>query len=241
MSTIAELDGGTDASQIFAGPRGNAPALRLEQVHMSEQSFVLSLEATVFNREQLRTQLEALAGMPQIALAGRSNVGKSSLVNALARRRQLAKTSATPGKTRSINFYRVNAQPLVLADLPGYGYARCSQSERKSWAKLIEWYLTDCPALKALALLVDCRIPPQVLDRDLADFAIARGLPVLPVLTKVDKCTQMERSRRQKEWAALLGGVVPILASAKDGFGLETLRKALLETARSGEAGPELL
>ena len=139
----------------------------------------------------------------QIALAGRSNVGKSSLVNALARRKQLAKISATPGKTRSINFYRVAPDGFSLVDLPGYGYAKCSQEERKSWAKLIEYYLTNTPTLKALALLLDCRIPPQALDRDLADFARGHGIPLLPVLTKADKCTQVERSKRQRLWRRL--------------------------------------
>ena len=165
---------------------------------MKETPPTLTLEATTFNKPQLQ---EA-----QIALAGRSNVGKSSLVNALARRKQLAKISATPGKTRSINFYRVAPDGFSLVDLPGYGYAKCSQEERKSWAKLIEYYLTNTPTLKALALLLDCRIPPQALDRDLADFARGHGIPLLPVLTKADKCTQVERSKRQQEWSRLLKG-----------------------------------
>ena len=140
---------------------------------MKETPPTLTLEATTFNKPQLQEPLSVLEQRQeaQIALAGRSNVGKSSLVNALARRKQLAKISATPGKTRSINFYRVAPDGFSLVDLPGYGYAKCSQEERKSWAKLIENYLTNTPTLKALALLLDCRIPPQALDRDLADFA----------------------------------------------------------------------
>jgi len=159
---------------------------------MKETPPTLTLEATTFNKPQLQEQLSVLEQRQeaQIALAGRSNVGKSSLVNALARRKQLAKISATPGKTRSINFYRVAPDGFSLVDLPGYGYAKCSQEERKSWAKLIEYYLTNTPTLKALALLLDCRIPPQALDRDLADFARGHGIPLLPVLTKADKCTQ---------------------------------------------------
>ena len=134
---------------------------------MKETPPTLTLEATTFNKPQLQEQLSVLEQRQeaQIALAGRSNVGKSSLVNALARRKQLAKISATPGKTRSINFYRVAPDGFSLVDLPGYGYAKCSQEERKSWAKLIEYYLTNTPTLKALALLLDCRIPPQALDR----------------------------------------------------------------------------
>ena len=130
---------------------------------MKETPPTLTLEATTFNKPQLQEQLSVLEQRQeaQIALAGRSNVGKSSLVNALARRKQLAKISATPGKTRSINFYRVAPDGFSLVDLPGYGYAKCSQEERKSWAKLIEYYLTNTPTLKALALLLDCRIPPR--------------------------------------------------------------------------------
>lgn len=154
---------------------------------MKETPPTLTLEATTFNKPQLQEQLSVLEQRQEAqigALAGRSNVGKSSLVNALARRKQLAKISATPGKTRSINFYRVAPDGFSLVDLPGYGYAKCSQEERKSWAKLIEYYLTNTPTLKALALLLDCRIPPQALDRDLADFARGHGIPLLPVLTR---------------------------------------------------------
>ena len=202
---------------------------------MKDSQPFLSLEATTFNKEQLKTQLAILeeGAVPQIALAGRSNVGKSSLVNALARRKQLAKISATPGKTRSINFYRVDPDGFSLVDLPGYGYARCSQEERKSWAKLIETYLTGCTSLRALALLLDCRIPPQALDRELADFARGHGIPLLPVLTKADKCTQVERSRRQQEWAKLLDGVMPLPVSAKDMRGIDALWAELRR--RAGE------
>ena len=189
----------------------------------------LTLVATTFNREQLQAQLDALDARNafQIALAGRSNVGKSSLVNALARRRQLAKISATPGKTRSINFYWVEPDGFALVDLPGYGYARCSHEERRSWAKLIEYYLTDRPSLKALALLLDCRIPPQALDRELADFARGHGIPLLPVLTKADKCSQTERAKKQQEWSLLLAGISPLAVSAKELRGIDALWAAI--------------
>lgn len=202
---------------------------------MKEQPPILTLEATTFNKAQVQEQLAALDGRQeaQIALAGRSNVGKSSLVNALARRKQLAKISATPGKTRSINFYRVAPDGFSIVDLPGYGYAKCSQEERKSWARLIEYYLTEAPRLKALALLLDCRIPPQALDRDLADFARAHGIPLLPVLTKADKCTQVERSKRQQEWSRLLGGVLPLPVSSRDGRGVDLLWDELRRMARA--------
>ena len=126
----------------------------------------LTLETTAYTLDQLLALPEA-----QIALAGRSNVGKSSLINALAGRKKLAKVSATPGKTRSVNFYRVEPYKFYLVDLPGYGYARASHEERRKWAKLLEHYLADCKTLKALALLLDCRLPPQKLELELESFA----------------------------------------------------------------------
>ena len=207
---------------------------------MKETPPTLTLEATTFNKPQLQEQLSVLEQRQeaQIALAGRSNVGKSSLVNALARRKQLAKISATPGKTIHINYFTID-KAMYLVDLPGYGYAKCSQEERKSWAKLIEYYLTNTPTLKALALLLDCRIPPQALDRDLADFARGHGIPLLPVLTKADKCTQVERSKRQQEWSRLLNGIMPIPVSSKDMRGVDALWSELRRFAGTGESVSE--
>jgi GTP-binding protein len=150
-------------------------------------------------------------------------VGKSSLVNALAGRKILAKVSATPGKTRSLNFYRAPDDALYLVDLPGYGYARCSKTEQANFSRLIEGYLIKNPLLRALALLLDCRLAPQKLDIELAGFAGLQNIPLLPVLTKADKCTLRERSQRQKQWAVLLDGRPPLLCSATRGLGMEEL------------------
>ena len=185
----------------------------------------LALEATAYTMDQLLALHEA-----QIALAGRSNVGKSSLINALAGRKKLAKVSATPGKTRSVNFYRVEPQNFYLVDLPGYGYAKASHEERRKWAKLLERYLTDCKTLKELALLLDCRLPPQKIDLELASFARACRLPLLPVLTKADKCNQRERVSRQREWQNLLA-VRPLLTSSSSRLGMEELWRALTAIA----------
>lgn len=189
----------------------------------AEQVLSLTLEATVFNSEQLQARLAAISARnePQAALAGRSNVGKSSLINAVSNRRKLAKTSAAPGKTRSINFYR--ADGFTLADLPGYGYARCSMSERKKWAGLIDEYMTTASGLRVLVLLLDCRVEPQQADRDLAEYARSRGLPLLPVLTKADKCSQAEQSARRAQWAAILDGAQPLLFSAVSRRGVDGL------------------
>ena len=197
---------------------------------------ILTLDATIFTKPQLaeRMSLPEAAYTAQIALAGRSNVGKSSLVNALARRKNLAKVSSTPGKTRSINYYSVAPEGFWLVDLPGYGYARCSREEQKKWTELTEHYLTSCPTLRALALLLDCRLPPQASDQHLAAFAREQGLSVLPVLTKADQCKQREQASRQKQWSLLLDGVMPLVVSAREGRGLDDLWTALRAAVQVG-------
>ena len=182
------------------------------------QRFTLTLEATAFNRGQL---IEADA--PQLALAGRSNVGKSSLVNALAGRKGLAKVSATPGKTRSINYYRVNADNAFLVDLPGYGYAKCSKEERNKWAALLDEYLRNTSGLTGLALLLDARLMPQQTDKEMLAFALSLGLPVLPVLTKADKCSKKELASCMRAWGALLDQDGIIATSAEKKRGLDEL------------------
>ena len=189
----------------------------------------LTLETTAYTLDQLQK-----VTVPQIALAGRSNVGKSSLVNALAGRKQLAKTSATPGKTRSVNYYRVTTPKtgdgFYLVDLPGYGYAKCSKEEQERWAKLIESYLVSTATLKGLVLLLDCRLPPQHSDLAMASFALRSRIALIPILTKADKCTRREQQARQTEWGAILP-MPPITTSSVKRSGLETLWAAMLELA----------
>lgn len=192
-------------------------------------NITLELKDTVYTVGQLPR-----LALPQVAMAGRSNVGKSSLINALAGRKKLARVSATPGKTRSINFFLVQPWEFYLVDLPGYGYARASHEDRRGWAKLLDAYITGSTDLKGLALLLDCRLTPQRLDQELAAFAADSNLPVLPILTKIDKCTQKIRSERQKEWEALLG-VRPILVSASRHIGIEKVWRALIQLATDQE------
>ncbi len=192
----------------------------------------LTLAATTFNAGQVNDHLKqlALTQEPQIALAGRSNVGKSSLINALAQRKKLAKTSSTPGKTRSINFYHVEPGSFSLADLPGYGYARCSREERAAWAKLIDHYIkTVGTQLCGLALLIDSRLEPQRLDLELADYARGNGLILIPVLTKADKCKQRELAVRQKQWQENLDNIKPLAVSSATGRGIQELWMAILD------------
>ena len=178
----------------------------------------LILEKTIYTQSDLN-----LPEAPQLAMAGRSNVGKSSLINRLAGRKQLAKTSSTPGKTQSINLYMVEPNGYYLVDLPGYGYAKCSKEERAKWGKLIERYMTNNPWLKAVAVLLDCRLKPQASDLDMVGFLQANRIPVLGVLTKADKCTQRDRAARQAQWKELLQGVAPVLFSSVTGLGMEAL------------------
>ena len=185
----------------------------------------LELVKTAYNVEQI-PDME----LAQVAMAGRSNVGKSSLINALAGRKKLAKVSASPGKTRSINFYLVNPWNFYLVDLPGYGYARASHEERRSWAKTLETYLSSSKELRALALLLDCRLSPQKIDLELARYAEGINLPLIPVLTKVDKCSQRERQLRQNEWQEILN-IKPFPVSSSRRSGLDKLWRAIILAA----------
>lgn len=191
----------------------------------------LHLERTVYTMGQLKETGDL--GAPMIALAGRSNVGKSSLINCLAGRKSLAKTSATPGKTRSVNYFRVEPGDWFLVDLPGYGYAKASKTDRAKWAALIEAYLTGTPKPTALAVLLDSRIDPQQSDLDLISYATHLGVSLIAVMTKVDKLKQGERSKRRKQWKNILAGTAkaPLLFSAKTGEGSAELWRIFMQVA----------
>jgi len=133
--------------------------------------------------------------LPEIAFAGRSNVGKSSLLNRLVGRKKLARVSNTPGRTREINFFKVN-DAFVLADLPGYGYARISKEQRTAWKPLIEGYLRRSSQLRGIVHLLDARHEPTIDDRRMLDFVAELGLPTIVVLTKMDKLTTPQAAQR---------------------------------------------
>ncbi len=124
--------------------------------------------------------------LPEIAFLGKSNVGKSSLINTLMQRKSLARTSQAPGKTQTINYYKVN-DSLYFVDLPGYGYAKVSQELRQKWGKMIERYITSSPTLKLICLLVDIRHEPTENDRLMYEWIKYHGYKVLLILTKADK------------------------------------------------------
>lgn len=127
--------------------------------------------------------------LPEIAFAGKSNVGKSSLINALVNRKALARTSSSPGKTQTINFYNLNKE-MYLVDLPGYGYAQVSQSVREQWGKMIEKYLRTSKQLRAVFLLIDIRHEPSANDVMMYDWVVANGYDPIIVATKADKISR---------------------------------------------------
>ncbi len=164
---------------------------------------------------------------PQVAFAGRSNVGKSSLLNKLTGHKKLAKVSGTPGKTRSINMFLIN-DAFYFVDLPGYGYARVSKAERKSWGKMIETYLYRSNSLAGLVLLIDCRREVTPEDVDLIDWMAGRGLPCLPVLTKADKLTRDKLNRAVKRMESEFG-LPSIPFSTVSGIGKKEVLGAVLD------------
>ena len=141
--------------------------------------------------------------LPEVAFVGRSNVGKSSLLNRLVRRKAFARVSRTPGRTREINFFRVNGE-FVFVDLPGYGYARVSKDRRAEWKPLIEAYLTSTRQLRGIVLLLDARRDPSDDDRDMMDFLANVGVPTMIVVTKTDKLAARAIAARIREIARAL-------------------------------------
>ncbi len=158
---------------------------------------------------------------PEVAFAGKSNVGKSSLINALMNRKSYARISATPGKTQTINFYNINDE-MYLVDLPGYGYAKVSEKEKEQWGKLVERYLHGSSRLKAVFLLIDIRHDPSANDRMMYEWILDKGFRPILILTKLDK---LKRSQVQKQIKLVKDGlhlvpgtrVIPFSAVTKQG------------------------
>lgn len=150
-------------------------------------------EISAVRRDQYPTD-----GLPEVAFVGRSNVGKSSIINALTNRRHLAKVSQTPGKTRLINFFMINEGEFHLVDLPGYGYAKVSKKEQASWGKTIEMYLTDREELKRVILLVDSRHKPTKDDLMMHEWVKHFGIETIVVATKSDKLSNNELRKSEK-------------------------------------------
>ncbi len=162
--------------------------------------------------------------LPVVAFSGRSNVGKSSLLNKLVRRKQLARVSQTPGKTREINFFNINGT-FVLADLPGYGYARVSKEKREGWRPLIEGFLRQSQELRGVVQLIDVRHDPSPDDLLMLDFLADLGAPTVVALTKIDKVKVRE--------------LTPLIARIAQTTGLDT-EQLIPFSAETGEGRDEL-
>ena len=168
--------------------------------------------------------------LPEVAISGRSNVGKSSLINRVLNRKGLARTSATPGKTATINFYKLDT--LRLVDLPGYGYAKVSDAERRRWKELIEGYFDQERDLRLVIQLIDMRHRPTDDDLMMIDYMIAREIPFVVVLTKSDKLNKGERQRALAtihEALAEYEGVYIVPFSSLNGEGVDEVREILVD------------
>ena len=162
-------------------------------------------------------------GLPEFALAGRSNVGKSSFINRMIGRKALARISSKPGKTQTLNFYKIEEQ-LFFVDVPGYGYAKVSKSEREAWGKMIERYFTGRQELKAVVQIVDLRHPPTADDRMMYDFLKHYNIPCIVIATKADKIPKGKWDKHKKivkETLEMEKGDPLIVFSSETGLGFE--------------------
>jgi GTP-binding protein len=172
---------------------------------------------------------------PEIAFAGKSNVGKSSLINALVNRKNLARTSAMPGRTQALNFFCVENR-LYLVDLPGYGFARVPRSVQESWGKMVETYLRTRPNLKAVVIILDIRREPGEGDADLFRWLSHYRIAAIPVLTKADKLSRQQARTRAAQITGqlldLMSAFRPILFSARTSEGRAEIWEALKQVTR---------
>jgi GTP-binding protein len=180
---------------------------------------------------------------PQVAFAGRSNVGKSSLINAVLNRKSLVKTSATPGKTQLINFFLINGQ-FYCVDLPGYGYAKAPRSVVDEWAPMIEGYIRESPQIAVVIVLLDIRREPDARDERLVEWLAHYGVPAFYVLTKADKVTRQEMAKARQAITKKLGLTdLPLLTSVKSGQGIVELKaeiaRRLQKEPGTGNQDPE--
>jgi GTP-binding protein len=193
----------------------------------------MQIKTAVFVKSSAEHQKAPAPTLPEFAFIGRSNVGKSSLINALTGRLSLAKTSVQPGKTQLINHFLINDQ-WFLVDLPGYGYAKVSQTEREKWRKMIDNYLFERPNLVCTFVLIDSRIEPQKIDLEFMEKLGTNGVPFCVVFTKTDKLTatklQMQREAFEQKlletWAEL---PQIFITSSVQKTGCEDLLKQIVE------------
>ncbi|MCP3978719.1 MAG: YihA family ribosome biogenesis GTP-binding protein [bacterium] len=199
----------------------------------------MKIESTRFELSAFREEDEPKSQYPQVVFLGRSNVGKSSLINRLLGVNGLARTSSRPGRTQSINFYRIN-ETFHFVDLPGYGYAKVPEAVRRSWGPMVEGFLERRSAQIVLGILVvDARHEPSPLDVTMRDWLEPRNLPYAVAATKSDRMKSSDRQRASKKLASLCGeGAVaaPLVVSSKTGTGIRELWRYLDRALESGVA-----
>ncbi len=192
----------------------------------NQHSLALHWPATRFIQSVADARAFPQLELPQIAVAGHSNVGKSSLMNALFGRKGLVKTSKNPGCTRLLNLFEVDNR-LIVVDLPGYGYARAAKAEQHRWIAMIEGYLQHSD-LKLVLMLLDIRHGPKASDLQLIEWLNESGIRWLPVATKADKLSGNKRSKRLAEMCTAMGGMLkPLPTSSFKQSGIEQLRKSI--------------
>ena len=158
---------------------------------------------------------------PEIAVAGRSNVGKSSFINMLTARKKLARSSSEPGRTRMLNYFNINKGEFYLVDLPGYGYARVAERQKEDWKEIIEYYLTNSKNLKHVYLIVDIRHEPGASDLQLAEYLTYYEIPFTVLATKADKLSRMACAKAAEDVKKAFKGIDVIVISAEKGTGRE--------------------
>ena len=184
---------------------------------------------THFVQSVADTRLFPEIDLPQVAVAGHSNVGKSSLLNALFDRKGLVKVSKKPGCTRLLNLFDLDEQILIV-DLPGYGYARAPKAEKRKWRQLIELYLQSPSVAQIVLVLLDIRHGPKDSDMQLIEWLNEAGIRWIPVATKADKLTGNKRAVRLKEMTEAMGGLLkPMPTSSLDGRGIKELRELIVQ------------
>jgi GTP-binding protein len=168
---------------------------KVSQMHVKTAIYMTSATKTSNYPEE---------NLPEIAFAGRSNVGKSSMINKLLNRKSLVRTSSTPGRTQMLNFFNINEE-FLLVDLPGYGFAKVPLSVKTAWGPMIRTYLQERQSLAAVVMLYDIRRTPRAEDLQLLDWLEEFGVPTIPVVTKIDKINRSQRQKHLKEIAEVTG------------------------------------
>jgi GTP-binding protein len=192
---------------------------------------MLKIKDSSFNKSIVKLDNRPKPRLPEIAFAGRSNVGKSSLINKLVKRNNFARISKSPGKTRTINFYLIN-QIFYMVDLPGYGFAKVSKTEKENWRRMIENYILNSKELKRLYILIDSKVGLQKNDIQLLEWIVHHKIPFRIILTKSDKISRNLQNVRIKELQKLIDGIDPnfiFIFSAKDNSGREEVLKSIEE------------